>query len=129
MLVHPGTHLTTFVLLFGCVEIAVALFDFALCATTVYPTVKDTSKNPWHAYIEHIVFPNSTYNKIGIVGWLANSSWPLAYCMNLDSRITYFLFLSSLGFVCHEICQLLFCITNWQERTTELVKKDKARKN
>ena len=68
---HSG--ITLFTVFFTLVEIACGLFDFAISAQSVYPTMKDTSSLPWYARVEHLLTPNHSYNLLGWITWLSNT--------------------------------------------------------
>jgi hypothetical protein len=96
------------------------LFDFAVSATSVYPSQSDTSKLPWYAIVEHWLRPNQSYNKLGIVCWLANTAFPISYCIGAPAWSSHVLAPFAYLYAWHELCQLVFILENWQETSAKL---------
>jgi hypothetical protein len=98
---------------FTLVEIACGLFDFAVSAQSIYPTMHDTSSLPWFYSVEHLLTPNHTYNVLGWVCWLANTGLRLGVCLRL--KYAYALAPFALLYAWHECVQLAFVVVNWKE--------------
>jgi phosphatidylglycerophosphate synthase len=105
-----------FVVLFTTVELATGLFDFAVSAQSMYPC-EDTDKLPWWCVVERWLTPGGSYNKLGIFGWLANTLFPIAYCLDMPSWTIYFLAPFAILYAWHEVVQACFIISSWQETT------------
>jgi len=111
----PGT---TFFVLFSFIEIATGLFDFAVSAGSMYPGEGKTENLPWPFIVEHWMTPNQTYSHLGVIGWLANTAWPIAIVLEWHWIIVYALGGPALLYAWHECVQLCFVVWNWKETTT-----------
>jgi len=123
--VKLNAPLTTFTVLFTCVEIVLGIFDFAISASTVYPNMSKTSHLPWYFKAADIVVPEGSYGKIGCIAWLANSLLPTALCLDMNIYVSYLLFPFAFVYAWHECVQLLFILTNWKEMNSYKNKENK----
>lgn len=116
----PGDPLASFVVVFTCVEIATGLFDFAVSATAVYPAETESDKLHWLFKVEHWLTPNQTYNHLGVACWLINTAFPISVCVQAPVYLSLPMLPFALLYAWHEVCQLVFILVNWQERTAAL---------
>lgn len=124
----PNSLITLFVVFFSLVEIACGLFDFAISAQSVYPSMRDTSVLPWYARVEHWLAPNHTYNLLGWMCWLANSSFPIGVCLGWENEFACILMAPfALLYAWHECVQLVFVVVNWKETVPTLNQQGKKK--
>ena len=109
-------YLTCFVVFFTLIEVACGLFDFAISAQSVYPSMGDTRSLPWYARVEHWLTPGHSYNLLGWVCWLANTLFPTCICLHMNVEyVCYLLGPFALLYAWHECVQLVFVVVNWKE--------------
>lgn len=109
-----------FTVLFTGVEISTGIFDFAISATSIYPSQKETNHGPWYTIVEEWLTPGQSYNNLGTFCWLANTMWPISVCLQLPEILSYLLFPFAILYAWHECSQLLFIVQNWKETTATL---------
>ena len=108
--------LTCFVVFFTLIEIACGLFDFAISAQSVYPSMGDTHLLPWYARVEHWLTPGHAYNLLGWMCWLANTLLPVCICLHMNVEYVFYLLGPfALLYAWHECVQLVFVVVNWKE--------------
>jgi len=76
-----NSPIAPFVVIFTVVEIGTGIFDMAITAQSIYPYWLHTDRLPWWGMVENWLTPGSSYNKLGVICWLANTAYPIAHSL------------------------------------------------
>ncbi|EFC36787.1 predicted protein [Naegleria gruberi] len=109
-----------FTVLLTAVEISTGIFDFAVSAQGVYPSMHNTENLPWYAIVEHWLTPNHSYNNLGIICWLVNTLYPITVFLQLPSIVSNSLIPFAILYAWHECTQCVFIVVNWKETAVTL---------
>lgn len=117
---------TTFQIALTCVEVTTSIFDYASTAMGVYPDDVPTEQAPWFARYD-ICTPFTNANPFCTICWLANTVFPLAVMLGWPVYFYVPILPFALAYAWHEVLQLSFILSNWQERQAMLVSKSESK--